>query len=209
MYEAVPPEARANVDGVVVCNESYDDLQTNYFNPSYWIAKAGSRGLLGAQTGNVAGSISGGYSRNPAQSVDPSMQPLLVRNPAEAGKVLDFAGLGNVLGGSAGLEKLLRFKNRLNQSEMGRFSSLDLSAQTKAILGCSSENLLALKGNAAAEQTDPTGDAQISAIFPEINQPQPTDREAQERRDMALNAAPVAKLVLDGLVGAGTITLPG
>jgi hypothetical protein len=215
-------ELQNRVDGVVICNESYDDLSTNYFNPCYWIAKSGSMGLLGAQAANIPGSVSGGHSRAPAESVDPSLQPLIVQTGNGLGEngvasLVDLQTLSTLLGGSSSsvstsvVDKLLRLQDRLNQNELARFTSMDLSQQAKAILGCSSGQFQMLNSQSSGllSKLNPLADTSFIEIFPEalggVRRVNDTDLipilQGQGR-----NGAAVAKLVLEGVVGCGTIT---
>ena len=200
---------RSRTDGMVFCAASNDDTINNPHNPTYWIAKSGTRGDLGDLIGS-RNSESGGNSRVPTPSFDPSLRPVAIQTPADAMALVQTGQLERILTRTRS-EKVLRAMRNMSQSALARFEAADLSTQLKELVACGyvqAHELVQhfpnpseldyredLNVNAAAAAA--LLDAKGSADFPVVD-PAPLIR-----------AASAAKLVLDGYCGAATLESPG
>lgn len=195
MLSVTSATTRANVDGIVFCTQSGDDTGNNPHNPTYWITKAGLQGSLTALAGTST-SISGGNAMAPAMSVNPAARPVRLTRPAEA---RDLATLGqlNTLFTQPKIDKIMGTIENLSASHLASFQEKDLPSQIREVLGCA---FTKAKTTAAegADRLDPLRDAMVTAVFPNIG----TSGEDQK-------VATIAKLVLDGVAGGGTIQKGG
>ena len=206
-----------NINGAVIPARSQNDTANNPHNPMYGISRAGAggagaRGELLALVGS-RNSESGGNSMAPAAMIDAALRPTKVERPADATGLID---LGGLLGGSLGEADNVRLMEtiyRLSQLQMQRVST-GLAADTlvKNQLLCSYAQSadLAERFGAGPGVLDPASAANNGRIVgpagifsaAEFNANDTNGREFQK-------TASIMKLVIDGYVGAGTITLGG
>jgi hypothetical protein len=219
------------VDGVVFCARSGDDTQNNPHNPLYWIAKAqimfGQRGKLTNLIG-TNGSTSGGNATAPVRSIDPMLRPVQINSAADAKSLVDVGLLPDWLGmGSTAAKKdravrVLAAVNRMSSSQLDKFSAQDLPTQVRSLVDCGylKSQKSVTEYFAAPNEANPTIDASadpdLIPIFALNNQDQTPVAAGGSNRtrstqasDKLRSAAGVAKLVLDGLAAAGTITYGG
>ncbi len=217
------PEARAKVDGSIFCARSSDDTNTNPHSPLYWIARAqlavGVRGELTNLVG-TANSASGGRAAAPARSIDPAFRPVVLNSPADAQNLVNVGLLPNWLAVNSSDAKLkeranrvLASVNRMSSYQLDRFSQLDLPGQVKALVDCgylkSSGAVNKYLGNNAA--IDPAADPIFQQAFDLSGTDTTINGIARSgvATDRVNAAAGIAKLVLGGMAGAGTITYGG
>lgn len=187
----------ANMDGVIFCTASIDDTGANPHNPAYWINKAGLTGAL-VQLVGTRNSDSGGNAAAPAGSINPAIRPVLMTTPDSTTSLVDLGLLGSLLN-PAKAEKVLKAISSMSQTQVARFSDKELPAKLKDLVNCGYINSAALISQFGPAALDPRQDPAFAA------------GTAFNNNFAGTNAASsaVAKLVLDGLAGAGTIQMGG
>ena len=194
IMSVLAPENAVSVDGSVFCTSSGDDTRNNPHNPTYWIAQAGAKGNVVSIVG-TEDSVSGGRAMAPEESVDPALRPALVQNP-EDGIGLVVPGILADMVGQGGIEKIMKFTNGMSARQLAKFNKLTMQDQTKEILKCIFPNAIDQVTKYSAEDLDPNQDPIISGVYDMNN------------RDDA-KAGAIAKVLLDGYAGSGTITMGG
>lgn len=198
------PNGRAvsdGIDGLIFCTRTADDTATNQLNSIYMANKAGAQGELVQLVGNNA-TDTGARSAAPGGEVNLNIRPSNVARHSDAegllslGSTLSGSDFLNSSDGNAGKERIQKFMNRI--SKMSKSKIADLSkknsmGQIKDVLKCSSESAKQLFGQYSAEALNPDNDADVTSVF----------SGADEK------IASVAKLVLDSIAGAGSITIGG
>ncbi|MGH1470467.1 MAG: hypothetical protein ACRBCS_04695 [Cellvibrionaceae bacterium] len=218
-------DASTFTNGAVIPARSQNDTGNNPHNPMYGIARAGnvevSAGVpsgLGGANGEVIALIgsrnadSGGNSMAPASMIDLAFRPTKVDRPADARGLVDLGGLLNLPGSEAERTAILEAAFRLSDDKLDQLST-GLSGNTgignisdaelRDALRCSFAQSadLADRFGAGSDALDPLSDPIINGqIF--------TGGELSGDREFAKTAS-VMKLVIDGLAGAGTITMGG
>ncbi len=186
---------RANMDGVVFCAASNDDTGNNPHNPVYWINKAGAKGELTALVG-TSNSVSGGNSRAPGISIDPTKRPVRINRSTDVLQLVNPGKLATLLS-TADVNRIMKAAQSMSSSKLAMFQEKDLPSQIKELVECgyiqSSEMLT--RFNVAS--LDPRLDPLVTATFNNLN-------NADQQKTAA-----VTKLILDGTVGAGTVTKGG
>ncbi|MEJ2669956.1 MAG: general secretion pathway protein GspF [Gammaproteobacteria bacterium] len=176
---------RANMDGAVFPCASNDDSGNNQLNPAYAIAQAGAKGQLTALVG-TRNSDSGGKSQ--AIKVDASLRPSVISRSSDATGLVDTGGLGGANFVADAIQQISAMKlNRIQEEKA-----------MEDIIHCAS--LLSAKATedfANPALLDPAQDQMVNAAFPDLGN-QTLDR-----------AAGIAKLVIDGFAGAGTVEIGG
>jgi hypothetical protein len=195
--EAAPQAALQNTDGVLMCGMSGDDTANNPHNPLYWFYKAGSRGNLSQLVGTESGRT-GGRSRAPASSLDLGAAPVRIRGENDVSGLVSM-GFHTNSGGSwlsrMSLQKsLINTIDRINSSYVGSLPRRKMASSIKDAVLCNSKKTEGLLGQYTSNQILPSLDTAISTAFG-------TDFRGQQ--------ASVAKMVLDGLAAAGTISIGG
>lgn len=185
---------RANVEGGIFCTSSDDDTGNNPLNPTYWLAKAGAQGKVVALAGNND-SVSGGRSIAPEESIDLSLRPALVQRPEDCPDLIVPGLLANMIG-SEGVAKVMNWTKSLSQSQLQNFQKLSVSNQAQQMLQCAYPQAIDQVTRFQPDIIDPAQDPVISSVF-DLN-------NGDDRR-----AGSIAKLLLDGFAGAGTVTLGG
>lgn len=185
------------MEGTIFATISNDDTGNNQSNPIYWLNKAGAKGSL-TQLGGTQESPSGGNSQSPIESINPTNAPVRVRSRNDA---LNLVSLGNSLTGTYNqnqLDAILSRSAGISENKINAIPKRSLPDAIKKIVTCGFSGTPEQVKNFSPSVVDPDGDAVITPIFNRI-----TD---QGVRDVA---KPLVKLVLDGVLGAGTITLGG
>lgn len=204
---ATSPETRQNMDGMILCNRSRDDSAANPINPSYWIQAAGTRGQLVdiVGTGNSAAK---GRSQAPQESVN-NASSVTVRNAAEAVSLIDPGLLETLLPGQA--ENIVKAAETMSASSLAKFQAKTAEQQVRDLVQCgylkSFENLK----NFTPDALNPTNDAVVQQALqvnniagnPDINNAFNIDNGQDDE------IATIAKLVIDGYAGVGTMTMGG
>jgi hypothetical protein len=206
MLEKTSPTTRAAVNGAVIAARSENDTSNNPHNPMYGIAKAGPLGkgakgelltLIGSQN-----SESGGNSMAPAAMMDPANRPTKIDRVSDVTGLVDTGDVARILTVSDTVQTLeTMYKitgNKLVHVDTG------LGTQDTAVkhrFQCTY-----LKTAATVEKfsnpasLNPSLDPIIQNLFGGANFG--GDGEFQK-------TASVAKLVIDGNAGAGTISMGG
>ena len=194
--------ALPNVDGIIFAGASGDDTGNNPHNPIYWLNKAGATGSIANIVGR-SNSDSGGNAVAPAMSYNPAVRSVQVLNPAAARGLVQL-GVVSTLFTTGGLTNNAKLKKIIEAAEMtsGRkiasFNSLDLSSQIKELVNCGFIDAKDLAGRFSQTAVDPASDAMVTQSF--ANLANNSDQQA---------TASIAKLILDGYAGAGTVTIGG
>ena len=200
MQSVTTPDTRARVNGCVIAARSENDTGNNPHNPMYWLAQvAGVRGelltLIGSQN-----SDSGGNSRAPATFMDPEYRPTKIDRRSDVVGLVDTGE--NILklpDAVKALESMVRISRDVLDDPDVQTRVAD-DATIKKRMRCSyvkTADTVAAFGDPAA--LDPLQDPHITSIF---GNNFGGDREFEK-------TAAVMKLVIQGLAGAGTITMGG
>jgi hypothetical protein len=190
---------RANCDGMIFCTSTDDDTGNNQTNPLYWLNKAGAKGNLN-QLAGTRQTESGGNTSTPAESVNPSIQPVKIDSPQDAINLVSIGSLGTFYANnsSSKVEKLLNTISRISEKKIANLSRRSLPDQIKTLVQCGFQQTSDQVKNFVPDLLDPTKDAMVTAVFPNIA------NDGNQRK-----TATIAKMVLDGFVGAATIELGG
>jgi hypothetical protein len=186
---------RANVDGVVFCTQSGDDTGNNPHNPTYWVAKSGLTGALTKLIG-TNNTTSGGNAGSPAISVNPAIKPVRLSKPEDARNLVTLGQL-NLQFTPTKVDRILGAINNMSASHLAAFQAKDLPTQLAEIVSCGYTKSRAITQD-NADNYDPRRDPLAMQVFPNI---------ANNTEDQKV--ATIAKLVLDNIAGAGTITKGG
>ncbi len=203
------PETRAKVNGLVFCCGSQDDTGSNPHNPLYWVRSAGLTGSLGGLIG-TQNNISGGNSRAPDSSINPTFRPTQIKSYKQARAIVERGRLEELLPGNA--ERILKAAESMSQNQLQRFASKSMPEQIKELIQCGylqSRDLLT-KFNADSVDPNPGNanpDQEIAAALAIRNSfANPRGYESSLEVEGTLS---IAKLVIDGYVGAGTLEIGG
>jgi hypothetical protein len=186
---------RAKVDGAVFCASSNDDTSNNPHNPIYWLTKAGATGDLTAMAG-TQGSESGGNSNVPQASLISTMKPVTINTPKDALNLVNIGKLGTLFGTDKST-KVLKAIESMSANKVAQFNSKSLPDQLKDLINCGYIQSQDALNKFIPSAIDPTLDTQVTASFNNL-----TDGDQRK-------TATITKLILDGHVGVGTISLGG
>ncbi len=191
----IPAATRQKVDGGIFCTSSSDDTGNNPHNPMYWLSKAGAAGEL-TQLAGSRNTETGGRSTAPPQSIDPALQPVIISRPEDALSLVSVGKLHEIFNQSQA-QKIMKSIERLSESKLQRLSNMSLPSQIKTLVQCGyiQSNDLINKYN--ADVLDPRNDALVGMAFNNLG-------NGDQRK-----TATIAKLVLDGYIGAGTVEKGG
>lgn len=187
---------RAKVEGGVFCAASNDDTQNNPHNPMYWLTKAGVVGELAPIAGTI-NSESGGNSMAPQSSLIPTLKPVTLNSPQDALSLVNIGRLGSLYGKEKA-QKVLKTIENLSAQKLKQFNAKALPDQIKDLVNCGYIQSQDLLNRFSATAVDPTQDAMVRQVFPNI-----ANNNDQRR------TATMAKLILDGYVGVGTVEKGG
>lgn len=187
-------EVRSRVDGGIFCARSADDTGNNPHNPMYWLNKAGAMGELTQLIGTRNGD-SGGNSMAPIASLNPTIAPVTINTPRDALSLVSIGKLNQLFPGDKA-EQVMRVIERMSEQKLRGFSQQNLSEQIRALVKCGYINSRDMIGQFSADNLDAALDNDVTSIFNLSN--------ADQRR-----TATIAKLVLDGYAGTGTIVKGG
>lgn len=186
---------RAKVEGGVFCASSNDDTSNNPHNPIYWLTKAGAIGDLAAMAG-TQGSPAGGNSNAPIDSLNPTLKPVVINTPKDALNLVNIGKLGTLFGTDKSTKVLKAIEN-MSATKVAQFNRRSLPDQLKDLINCGYIQSQDALNRFLPSAIDPTLDPLVTASFNNLN-------DANQRK-----TATVAKLILDGHVGVGTISLGG
>lgn len=203
ILEKVAVGNRALTNGAVIPARSENDTGNNPHNPMYGINRAGANGSLLALIGSRA-SDSGGNSMAPAMMINPEVRPTKVDNPNDVTGLVDVGDLVSLLDQQdtvAVMESIYRISDaKLGQVNTGTAND----AVIKDMVRCGyvkSADLADRFGNPSA--IDPVADTDLVGAAGVFTQAE-FDSDGEFRK-----TASVAKLVINGYAGAGTITMGG
>lgn len=191
---------RAMVNGAIIPARSENDTGNNPHNPMYGIAKAGARGQLLSLIGSQS-SDSGGNSMAPAMLMDASLRPTKVDRPSDARGLVDTGDLATMFPNSADTVSVMESIERISRDKLAAVNTkLTNDAAMKQQVDCGYVKAATL-ADFSADTVDPTKDTNISSIFSTVG-------GIGADGEFGKTAA-VMKLVVDGMAGAGTITMGG
>ncbi len=188
-------QMRSRVDGGIFCSSSADDTGNNPHNPMYWLAKAGAGGDL-ARIAGTSNSQSGGRSAAPKSSVNPNIQPVSLNDTRDAVNLVSAGRLSTLMPESK-VQSVLRAVERMSERQLRRYDQMTLSDQIKTLVECGYLQTRDLIGRYSSAEIDPAQDALVNQAFDNLG-------NGDQKK-----TATIAKLVLDGHIGAGTITKGG
>jgi hypothetical protein len=190
---------RASVEGSVFCTTSDDDTGNNQSNPMYWLAKAGATGNLRPLTGTEA-TPSGGNSKAPVTSINPSIAPVKILSNQDAINLVSLGSRFTEFSGNAGSAGILDAVARMSNKKLEVVGRRSLPEKIKELIACSFSQTNAQLSKYTETQVTATAttDPMLFNTFAKITNTNVSNR-----------ARPIVKLVLDGFIGAGTITLGG
>jgi hypothetical protein len=206
MQASTQVATRANVAGFPIAARSENDTGNNPHNPMYGINKVGADGelltLIGSQNTD-----SGGNSMAPASMMNPAARPTKVDRASDVTGLVDTGELGTLFTNGddaiAVLESMTRLSHLKTDIAPTQLSSADEAAVRK-LVKCGY-----LKSTYLADHFRTPGDLNpdldpmikgATGIF--------TDAEYNSDGEFRKTAA-IMKMVVNGLAGAGTVTMGG
>lgn len=203
ILEKVSIGNRALTNGAVIPARSENDTGNNPHNPMYGINRAGANGSLLALIGSRA-SDSGGNSMAPAMMINPEVRPTKVDNPNDVTGLVDVGDLVSLLD-QQDTVAVMESIYRISDAKLGKVNTGNTNdAVIKDMVRCGyvkSADLADRFGNPSA--IDPVADADLVGAAGVFTQAE-FDSDGEFRK-----TASVAKLVINGYAGAGTITMGG
>lgn len=202
MLMTTTPTTRAMVSGAVIPARSENDTGNNPHNPMYGIARAGARGELLTLIGSQS-SDSGGNSMAPSMLMDPTNRPTKVDRPSDATGLVDTGELSTLFPNPADTVAVMESIERISRDKLGAVDTkLADDAGMKQQVDCSYVKAADLAERFSSPAVlDPTKDSAITQIFSTVG-------GIGADGEFGKTAA-VMKLVVDGMAGAGTITMGG
>jgi hypothetical protein len=213
MLASTQVATRANVNGFPIAARSENDTGNNPHNPMYGINKVGADGqlltLIGSQN-----SDSGGNSMAPASMMNPAARPTKVDRASDVTGLVDTGELGTLFTNSDDAIAVLESMTRLSHLKTDRVQvsnpsmGVPMTAQDEAALrklvkcGYLKSTYLADRFRQPSD-LNPDLDPQIvgtGGIF--------TQAEYSGDNEFRKTAA-IMKMVVNGLAGAGTVTMGG
>jgi len=195
MRQTASVNTRAKTDGGIFCAISNDDTGNNPHNPSYWLAKAGATGELATLAGTT-NSESGGNSAIPMDSKIATMRPVIINRPQDALSLVNIGRLGTLFGTDKS-EKIIKSIEKLSESKIRQLSNKSLPDQIKDLMSCGYIQSKDILTKFSTTNIDASMDAQVRTTFNDLN-------NGNQRK-----FATMAKLILDGYIGVGTVEMGG
>lgn len=203
ILEKVTLGNRALTNGAVIPARSENDTGNNPHNPMYGINRAGANGSLLALVGSRA-SDSGGNSMAPAMMINPEVRPTKVDNPSDVTGLVDVGDLVSLLD-QQDTVAVMESIYRISDKKLGKVNTgTPNDAAIKDMVRCGyvkSADLADRFGNPSA--IDPVADTDLVGATGVFSQAE-FDSDGEFRK-----TASVAKLVINGYAGAGTVTMGG
>src|SRR5580692_4985904 len=208
-------QAMANTNGTVIAAMSQNDTQQNPHNPMYGIYDAGANGSLLPLIGTMP-SVSGGNSAAPTALINLSVSPTVVTSSSNITGLVNTGQLGTIFSNPADAVSVLQSTIRLSGgSTVGTYGG-KLGAVTAMLDDPTTD--AALKQAARCGYVKSTvlvnqfGDP--ASLNPDIDQQivgatNSIFTAAQYQDNNFIMTAAVMKMVVNGLAGAGTISLGG
>ena len=196
---AVTPDV---VNGAVIPARSGNDTANNPHNPMYGIHKAGAAGdimkLIGSRN-----SDSGGNSMSPVSMIDLTARPTKIDRQSDVSGLVDTGQLANNMG-QANATRVMEAIQRISDAKLSNTkvdTGLDENLAIKEKVKCSyvqSARMVDLYGG--GDTLDVDADTKVTAAFGATDY----TSNGEFRK-----TASVMKMVVNGLAGAGTITMGG
>lgn len=196
IQSATSASTRLNTEGAIFCATSADDTANNQFNPVFWLNKAGAKG----QVNQIAGtdqSESGGRSKAPKESINPLTAPVKITSANDARNLVSLGEQLNSYNTSK-MDKILDTMSELSNSKLNSIPRRSLPDAIKSLLDCSISQSKAQVASFGPNALDINQDLVATEVMKKI-----TNTGLRNR------VSSIAKLVIDGYVGAGTIVLNG
>jgi hypothetical protein len=187
---------RAKIDGGIFNNVSNDDTGNNPHNPAFWLNAAGAMGEL-AQIAGTRDSVSGGRSIAPNPSVDASRMPVQITNQNDAMGLVTLGRLNNLFPDDNKVRRVLETIQNMSESRMLAFSRQSVPEQIQQLVSCGYIQTNEFISKYDANALDPNQDADVTATFNDLG-------NNDQRK-----TATIAKMLLDGYIGVGTVELGG
>lgn len=199
-------ETRTKMNGLVFCCGSQDDTGGNPHNPLYWIRASGLTGSLAGLIGNN-NNASGGNSQVPDSSFNPAFRPTQVNSYGQARALVEKSRLEELLPGSA--DRILKAAQAMSKGQLEKFLKKSMPDQIKDLIECGyiRSNDLLTKFNPETVDPNPgkaNPDPEIAQAIAVRNAGNAAGYNRQANVEKTLS---VAKLVIDGYAGAGTIQI--
>ncbi len=196
IQSATSVSTRMNSEGAIFCATSADDTANNQFNPVFWLNKAGAKGQVNQLAGTDQ-SESGGRSKAPKESVNPLIAPIKITSSNDARNLVS---LGNQLNSydSSKMNKILDTMSELSNNKLNSIPRRSLPDAIKSLLDCSISQSKSQVASFGPNALDVNQDLVATEVMKKISSTGLRNR-----------VAPIAKLVIDGYIGAGTIVLNG
>jgi hypothetical protein len=205
ILEKVTAGNRALVNGAVIAARSENDTGNNPHNPMYGIYKAGANGRLLTLVGSRS-SESGGNSMAPAAMIDNEVRPTKVDRPSDSTGLVDVGDLTAILGGDD-IDHVMEAIYRISH---GKISSVNTGVSSDAAIKELVRCTYAKSAFLASEYSDPNvlNPSADNNLVSDANASAPFSSADMNDREFSKTAA-IAKLVIDGYAGAGTVTMGG
>jgi len=202
ILERTSPETQQAINGAVIAARSENDTGNNPHNPMYAINLAGANGRLVALCGSRS-SESGGNSMAPASMINNEVRPTKVDRPSDVSGMVDVGDFGAL--SEEQVVRVMEAVTRISAAKLDRVSTgTSNSQEVLNRVECAYAKSAYLSDQfASPEDIDPSKDPIIvgpTGIF--------TQEEFGSDREFSKTAS-VMKMVIDGLAGAGTITMGG
>lgn len=194
-----------NTNGCVIPARSENDTGNNPHNPMYGINRAGAFGNLVALVGSRS-SDSGGNSMAPAAMIDPAVRPTKVDRPSDVTGLVDVGSLTELLSKDE-IVKVMETMYRVSDKKIARIDT-GLSAPEQAAVA----ETLRCQYVKAAHLANTFGNP--ADLNPELDPLLVGPSGVFSAEEFAgdgefRKTASVAKMVINGYAGAGTITMGG
>jgi hypothetical protein len=205
ILERTTADTRSRVNGSIIAARSENDTGNNPHNPMYGIAKYDAKGelltLIGSQN-----SESGGNSMAPAMLMDPANRPTKIDRTSDVVGLVDTGELGSLFTNPTDTVAVMESMARLSQFKLqnpnvGTGLTNDTAVKDQVRCGYIKTADTVDKFNDPTT-LNPALDPLITGAGGVFGPNFGNDREFEK-------TAAVMKLVIDGLAGAGTISMGG
>ena len=195
--------AAATTNGAVIPARSENDTGNNPHNPMYGINRVGADGSLLSLIGSRA-SESGGNSMAPASMINPEVRPTKIDRPTDVTGLVDVGDLVGLFSKDETVD-VMESMFRISNSKLSKVSTeTSRDAAIKELVRCAYAKSAHLANEfGVPSDLDP-------AIDPRIVGPDGVFSLTEFESDGEFRkAASIMKLVVNGLSGAGTVTMGG
>lgn len=189
---------RANVEGMVFCTSTDDDTGNNQTNPLYWLNKAGAKGTLN-QLAGTRQTESGGNTSSPSESINPTIQPVKIDSPQDAVNLVSTGRMDGFFRSekASKIDRLIKTVSSISERKVDTISRRNLPDTIKNLVQCGFAQTSDQVKNFNPTLLNPEQDPLVAEVFPNLG-------DGNQRK-----TATIAKMVLDGFIGAATIEMGG